>query len=283
MSPYPHYSWLAYWLTIGAPRVFGLHECRHVTHRVLLTTEGAADVEWRTTGAEVRFRASDGDIGFFPCDRAEHAFSFTALSNYRAFVVCIPEAQLVVPPAAGSPAAAEVLQAVPLFRDALIHASLVRLSAVGGHRPISAGVGDEIAARQILLRLSEIAGGAVPEWPRDTSVFDPPVMRRIVERIDARVALPVALDQVCDGFGLSAGHFARKFELSAGVSLNRFVNRYRIGVAMVMLERGNLPISQMSVELGFSSQSHFTRVFRELIGITPWQFRRMQSRARDVD
>ena len=283
LSPYPHYSWLAHWLRIGPPRVFDLHECRHVTHRIVLTTEGVADVAWRTNGTDARFRVTLGDIGFFPCDRAEHVFAFTTSSRYRAVVVCIPERQLLAPAAVEIPHAPDCFRAIPVFQDALIQASVARLSAAGGRQPISALVGDEIAARHVLLRLSEIIGAGVPEWPRDTSAFSSDEMRRIVDRVDAHISRPMSLAEVCDGFGLSSGHFARKFEVSAGVSLNRFVNRRRIGFAMGMLETGNVPISQLSIDLGFSSQSHFTRVFRGLIGITPWQFRRMQSRSCDAD
>lgn len=283
VSPSPHYSWIAYWLTIDPPRVFGLHECRHVTHRLLLTTEGAADVEWRTKGSELRFHAGLGDLAFFPCDHAEHALSFTTAARYRAFVLCLPEGQLPPPGGAAERGPSDGFHAIPVFRDALMHASLVRLSGAGGRHPVSAEAGDEIAARHVLVRLAEVAGGRVPEWPRDTSVFAAAEMRHIVDRIDARVARPASLRELSADVGLSAGHFARKFEHSAGVSLNRFVNRRRIGIAIGLLATGKVPLSQLSIDLGFSSQSHFTRTFRSLVGITPWQFRRMQSCPRDVD
>ena len=283
VSPYPHNSWLAYWLTIDPPRVFDLHECRHVTHRLLLTTEGAAEVEWRSQGAEVRFHSGLGDLAFFPCDHADHTLSFTTADHWRAFVLCLPEGHLPPPPGAGEAAASDGFRAIPVFRDALMHASVVRLSGAAGRHPVSAEVGDEIAARHVLVRLAELVGGAVPAWPRDSSVFTAAEMRRIVDRIDAHVALPASLPEASADVGLSAGHFARKFESSAGVSLNRFVNRRRIGIAIGMLATGNVPLAQLSTDLGFSSQSHFTRTFRSLVGITPWQFRRMQSRPRGPD
>lgn len=280
MPPFPHYSWLAHWLAICPPRVFDLHHCRHVTHRLLLTTEGDADVVWTTNGTDVRFHAGLGDLGFFPCDRALHAFSFTAAARYRALVVCIPEAHLAPPGAAAAMARPGCLGAVPVFRDALIRASLVRLSA-GGDHPISGEIGDEIAARHLLVRLADVAGSAAPEWPRERSVFAPDDMRGIVERIDARVALPIRLDEVCADVGLSSGHFARKFERSTGASLNRFVNRRRIAIAIGRLGEGTVPLAQLSAELGFSSQSHFTRTFRSLTGLTPSHVRRMQARLED--
>jgi AraC family transcriptional regulator len=43
---------------------------------------------------------------------------------------------------------------------------------------------------------------------------------------------------------------------------------------MAMLEAGSTPLSQIALDLGFSSQSHFTRVFSDLTGFTPASFRR---------
>jgi AraC family transcriptional regulator len=114
-------------------------------------------------------------------------------------------------------------------------------------------------------------------------VFTPGVMRRIVDQIDAHLERRSPLDEMSLGFGLSSGHFARKFEYSAGLSLNRFVNRRRIGIAIGMLAGKKSPLSQLSLDLGFSSQSHFTRMFRGLTGITPGQFRRLQARAQEPE
>jgi AraC family transcriptional regulator len=139
-------------------------------------------------------------------------------------------------------------------------------------------VGAEIAARQVLIRLAAIAGGHPPDWLRDTSVFTPRVMTLIVERVDAHLRVRASLDEISSGFGLSPSHFARKFQKSTGLSLNRFMNRRRIGLALASLRTGRTPLAQLSLDLGFSSQSHFTRLFSGLTGLTPFQFRRAQRR-----
>jgi AraC-like DNA-binding protein len=139
-------------------------------------------------------------------------------------------------------------------------------------------VGAEIAARQLLMRLAVITGGQPPDWLKDTSVFTPRVMTLIVERMDAHLRVRVSLDEISSGFGLSPSHFARKFRQSTGLSLNRFMNRRRIGQSFALLKTGKTPLAQLSLDLGFSSQSHFTRLFSGLTGLTPYQFRRAQSR-----
>jgi hypothetical protein len=86
------------------------------------------------------------------------------------------------------------LRAIPSFRDGLMQASLVRLSSRTEGRQISEEIGDEIAARQIVLRLCVLVGGSVPEWQKDTSVFTPIVMRQVVASIDAHLGVPLTLE-----------------------------------------------------------------------------------------
>ena len=277
LSIYPHYSWLAHWLTIRPPHVFARYHCEQVNHLLMLTTDGDADFVWATGSAESKFHATAGDLTFFPCDHARHRVSITASAGYQAYVLCLPDTHLCgmqnkdnLPPESHR-------RALPIFRDAMVRASLLRLSGVseqGKKNGVSCEIGDEIAARQIILRLSVLSGSTEPDWQPDACVFSPQMMRQIVGCIDAQLGGSISLEQMGSDFGLSPSHFARKFRQSAGVSLHRFINRRRLGVAFGLLRLGKASLSQLSLELGFASQSHFTRLFRAHTGFTPYGFRR---------
>lgn len=168
--------------------------------------------------------------------------------------------------------------AIRSFRDTLLVASAHRLCGGETCGRVTEDVGAEIAARQVIIRLAVITGGRAPDWIRDTSVFSPCVMRQIVERMDAGLSVQPTLAEISRGFGLSPSHFARKFKQSTGLSVNRFMNRRRIGLSLLLMKTGRTPLSQLSLDLGFCSQSHFTRLFSSLTGITPHQFQRSQRR-----
>jgi AraC-like DNA-binding protein len=104
-------------------------------------------------------------------------------------------------------------------------------------------------------------------------------MRRIVAHLDANLGRQVSLASLCTDFAISPSHFARKLQNSVGLSLNRFMHRRRIRTAFRSLGDDSLALSQLALDLGFSSQSHFTRVFSDLTGMTPMQFRRLRTRA----
>jgi hypothetical protein len=168
-SPYPHHSWLAQWIAVHPPQVFGVHERRHVAHHLLLTTSGDADVRWRTDGAETAYHSATGSLGFFPCDDRVLSVSITSANGFMVYDVTIPEWHLrsvcdaeAVPPM-------RAFRAVPVFRDPLLEASLMRLAMHSAGRQVSEDIGDEVAARQVLLRLS-VAAGAGPRTGRSKRV-----------------------------------------------------------------------------------------------------------------
>jgi AraC-like DNA-binding protein len=90
--------------------------------------------------------------------------------------------------------------------------------------------------------------------------------------------VPMALVTLADTVRLSPGHFARKFHRSAGLSLNRFINVRRIAASFLLLRQERRPLAGIALDLGFSSQSQFTRLFSGLTGISPEQFRSLHRR-----
>ena len=275
LPPFPHYTWFALALAVHAPKVLETYEHRHVTARLLLTVAGDADITWTTDGRGPTVHVTPGDIGFYPCDRAVHGLAITAAGGYEGYMLLLP-AEHVGGRHGPDESPAPVVPAMPVFRDALMHASLLRLAGGGTRRDIAEAIGDEVAARQIVNRLCAVAGVAMPTWRQQSSCFAPAVMREIVVRVDEQLAANPSLESVSRGFGLSTGHFAKKFRQSTGLSLHRFMNMRRVGVALALLSERDVSLAQLSLDLGFCSQSHFTRLFRGLTGITPHKFIRFR-------
>nr|WP_297348822.1 AraC family transcriptional regulator [uncultured Glaciecola sp.] len=72
---------------------------------------------------------------------------------------------------------------------------------------------------------------------------------------------------------MSSSSFFRKFRTHFGVTPTRFANQNRIDLAKKALKKKETMISILSHELGFVDSSHFDRVFRQITGETPSQFR----------
>lgn len=99
--------------------------------------------------------------------------------------------------------------------------------------------------------------------------MSPGARRRVIEYIEANLGNDLGLAELAQVAGMSTSHFAHCFKASLGTSPYRYVRQRRIDAATRMLGSSLLPIAEIALSLGFSSQSHFTQAFREHTGMTP--------------
>ena len=101
----------------------------------------------------------------------------------------------------------------------------------------------------------------------------PSAMRRVREHVEVHLSESMDLAELAGVAGLSVYHFARAFKQSAGVTPHHYLVHRRIERAQEMLVRSELPLSEIALAAGFSDQSHLARHFRQMLGMTPGQFR----------
>jgi AraC family transcriptional regulator len=103
------------------------------------------------------------------------------------------------------------------------------------------------------------------------------VFRRACEYMDGCLAQPVRIDAVAAAAGVHPAYLTRVFRARAGYSPARWMRLRRIEVAKTLLRDPSRSIADISLELGFYDQSHFTNVFVREVGVPPSQFRRASS------
>jgi AraC family transcriptional regulator len=129
-----------------------------------------------------------------------------------------------------------------------------------------------VLAMQLVRRCSDF---------RDVQVsrggMPPRKLRRAVEFINENLdkEQTVALATIAEEVGMSYFHFSRASKQSMGVPPNVYIVEQRIERAKKLLSETELPISEISLRVGFASQSHFTTTFRRLAWTTPKAFRVM--------
>ena len=71
----------------------------------------------------------------------------------------------------------------------------------------------------------------------------------------------------------SVSSFKREFKKHFNESPARWIMKKRLYLAKELLEGTSLPVTEVSLECGFENPTHFSRVFKEKIGMAPLQFR----------
>lgn len=97
----------------------------------------------------------------------------------------------------------------------------------------------------------------------------------LCDYIETHLGIQLTVDRLAALVHMSPAHFSRVFKATLGSPPHTYVTERRIERAMNLLGKSNAPaMSDLSQLLGFSSQSHFTTVFRQKVGTTPSAWRR---------
>jgi AraC family transcriptional regulator len=101
------------------------------------------------------------------------------------------------------------------------------------------------------------------------------VLERVREKMQASLTSNLSLRALAQEAGYSSGHFLRMFQAATGSTPHHFFLTLRLEHARDLLAHNRgLSIVNVASTCGFSTQSHFTSMFRHRFGVTPAQFRR---------
>jgi AraC-like DNA-binding protein len=94
-----------------------------------------------------------------------------------------------------------------------------------------------------------------------------------------------SIERVANECAISRSHFSRAFKNATGLAPHDWLRQEKIRRAEALLRTGRVPISRVAQECGFSDQSYFTRVFRQLKGESPrrWQSQNCGEVSHSVD
>jgi YesN/AraC family two-component response regulator len=108
---------------------------------------------------------------------------------------------------------------------------------------------------------------------------EPPVITRAKEYITEHQAENLTLGEVAKAVNTSTFYFCKIFRKVTGLNFTDYVSRVRIEKAKNLLLNRNLRVSEIAYEVGFQSLTHFNRVFKKILGVSPTQYRtRLPSR-----
>lgn len=115
-----------------------------------------------------------------------------------------------------------------------------------------------------------------PARQRARGGMAPGTLRRVREHIEVNLAEHLQLRDLSALTDLSPCHFSRAFKQSVGMPPHRYLMSRRISAAAKLIETTDRPMCDIALEVGFSDQSHFTRVFSAQIGESPRSFRHLR-------
>lgn len=98
-------------------------------------------------------------------------------------------------------------------------------------------------------------------------------LQRSIDYIHTHLDQDLSLAEIADAIDISPVYFSRLFKQAIGTSPHQYVIQQRVEQAKKMLSNTDLAISDIALQVGFSSQSHLTQQFKRVTGMTPKQIR----------
>lgn len=105
---------------------------------------------------------------------------------------------------------------------------------------------------------------ALPRWR----------LQRVHDYVNANLGNSVTLSDMAAAAGLSPMHFAAQFRVATGQRPHDYLLQCRIDRAKTLLATSNRTLIDVTLEVGFCTQAHFTTVFKRFTGTTPNLWRR---------
>jgi AraC-like DNA-binding protein len=102
-------------------------------------------------------------------------------------------------------------------------------------------------------------------------------LRRVLEYMQAHLDGELSVTALAAVAQISPFYFSRLFKQSTGLSPHQYLRRQRIERARELLADPRRRLAEVGYEVGFLNQSHFTTVFRTLVGTTPGAFQRRRN------
>lgn len=96
---------------------------------------------------------------------------------------------------------------------------------------------------------------------------------RVVRHLHEHYREHVDLSELAEAFFVSRHHLSREFRRHTGTTVISYVNDLRVDQARRLLVETERPIGRIAEEVGFTTVTHFNRVFRERTGRTPRSIR----------
>ncbi|GGP18120.1 AraC family transcriptional regulator [Silvimonas iriomotensis] len=116
-------------------------------------------------------------------------------------------------------------------------------------------------------------GGMRPTKERPGTLA-PWQLRRAMDAMASQIDGDVSLKMLAAASGLSVSYFIRAFKASTGEPPHRWMLRHRVERAKDLLSGTEATLAEIAISCGFADQSHFSRVFKTFVGVSPAVWKR---------
>ncbi len=162
--------------------------------------------------------------------------------------------------------------ALPFFKEVRVDHPWTKNSILSLHKVILQGASPLESESRILLTLTQLIKRYAERGPMERPVGkEKKAIEQACQYMEEYFAEGITLNELAEQVALSPYYFLRVFRAEVGMPPYAYLESVRIRYAQQLIKAGK-PLAEVALEVGFSSQSHMTRLFKKIIGTTPGQY-----------
>lgn len=161
------------------------------------------------------------------------------------------------------------------FRDPAIEMSLQKIASELKNPDPTSAIMVQSQATQMLVQMIRLSRQSSRPAKGGLSPLE---LKRICRFMDASLVKPPTAEEMAIEINLSRRHFFRAFKQSTGTTPAAYIAAQRLKRAQDLLQSTNRLSTEIAIECGFSSASHFAHAFKRVHGVGPLEYRRRWSR-----
>lgn len=125
----------------------------------------------------------------------------------------------------------------------------------------------------MVLHLLRIQGASLGRAEVPSASAGGVALKRVLNLIEVDPGATLSTAVLAEKAGLTPQTFAKSFAKTFGITVHQYVLDRRLDLAKRLLVSTDLPLVDIALRTGFSSQSHLSTAFKRLTGATPRQYR----------
>jgi len=106
---------------------------------------------------------------------------------------------------------------------------------------------------------------------------EPAWLKRVIELLHGSFFENLTLEHIALQAGIHPVHLATVFRQKFNCTVGEYTRRLKIEYSCGQISSGKLPLSAIALNAGFSDQSHFSKVFKRHMGMTPNEYKKLFS------
>lgn len=99
------------------------------------------------------------------------------------------------------------------------------------------------------------------------------LVKNVASYVRHHLSDAIKTDDIAEALFISRSHLSTRFKQETGMNLTEYIHYIKISEAKHLLKHTDKSLLLISNYLGYSSQSHFTRTFKKMTGMSPMEYR----------